>query len=197
MNRKLILAGVMGVTLFVGSIAMTQNSTAKPPSSKDTEIRRVDVGIEVPASLREVWHAWTTNEGVQTFFARRTNVKLAVEGPFEMLFLEDAPTGQQGSEGCKFLSYLPYEMLSFTWNAPPQFKHARGRHTWVVVRFEELSPHRTKVKLTHLGWDERIAEFPTHRDEWVQVQDYFSEAWLFVLDQLKKRFEDGPRWGTQ
>ena len=196
MNGKRIVVGVMGVALFVGSIAVTKNSAAKPPSSNDTEMRRVDVDIEVPASLREVWHAWTTNEGVQTFFARRTTVRLAVGAPFEMLFSEDAPTGQQGSEGCKFLSYLPYEMLSFTWNAPPQFTHARGHYTWVVVRFPELSPHRTKVRLTHLGWDQRIAEFPAHRDEWLRVQDYFSKAWVFVMDQLKKRFEDGPRWGS-
>lgn len=193
MNRKRIVVGVTGVALFVGSIAVTKNSAAKPPSSNNTEMRRVDVDIEVRASLRDVWHAWTTNEGVRTFFAKNTNVKLAVEGPFEMLFLEDAPIGQQGSEGCKFLSYLPYEMISFTWNAPPQFKHARGHHTWVVVRFEELSPHRTKVRLTHLGWDEMKSAYPDHADEWDQVCDYFTKAWPSVLENLKKRLDERPR----
>ena len=35
---------------------------------------------------------------------------------------------------------------------------------------------------------------PSHADEWDQVYEYFSKAWPYVLDNLKKRFDEGPRW---
>lgn len=156
---------------------------------------RIEVEIVVNASLEDVWHAWTTNEGVQTFFAKDTNIKLEIGGPFEMLFNAESPEGSKGSEGCLFLSYLPLEMLSFSWSAPPQFQHARPHRTWVVLRFEELESHKVLVKLTHLGWREMKAAHPNYSDEWDQVYDYFTKAWPYVLSNLQKRFDEGPRWG--
>ena len=186
---------LVAAALAAGSIPSVRATggdvaTAKAKHSTSIEGQRIDVEMIVNASLEDVWHKWTTNEGIQSFFAERTNVKLGIDGPFEMFFLSDAPEGMRGSEGCKFLSYLPMEMLSFSWNAPPSFKHARGRHTWVVLRFQELDQKRVRIMLTHLGWDEKKAEFPDHAQEWDEVRDYFSKAWPRVLQRLQERFRD-------
>ena len=37
-------------------------------------------------------------------------------------------------------------------------------------------------------------DHPDYAEQWDQVFDYFSEAWPFVLENLKKRFDEGPRW---
>jgi len=138
----------------------------------------------VPATLPEVWNAWTTAEGTKTFFSPRTHVELAVGGPFEIYFLLDRPYGSQGSEGCRVLSYLPMEMLSFSWNAPPEFGELRGQHTIVVLRFEEVEPGKVKVVLWHHGWGKG--------EKWDKLYDYFDKAWSYVLSNLKKRFVAGP-----
>jgi uncharacterized protein YndB with AHSA1/START domain len=138
----------------------------------------------VPATLKEVWNAWTTTEGVKTFFSSQAKVDLAVGGPFEIYFLPDAPYGSQGSEGCRVLSYLPTEMLSFSWNAPPEFGELRGRHTIVVLRFEQAQPGQVKVTLWHHGWG--------RGEKWNKLYDYFDKAWSYVLGNLKKRFAAGP-----
>lgn len=75
-------------------------------------------------------------------------------------------------------------MLSYTWNANPKFEHARTKHTWVVLRFDELSAKRTRVRLDHLGFAEQAAVSPSHRHEWEQVREYFQNAWGKVLDAL-------------
>ena len=187
-----IKLGLMAFLVFVGcSGFILESSMGKSPVSEEKQIA---VETTVNAGLADVWRAWTTNEGVQTFFARTTNVDLTIGGPYEMLFDTDAPRGQMGSEGCKVLSYLPMEMLSFSWNAPPEFTHARGHLTWIVVRLEELSGDRVNVKISHLGWDGMKAAHPSHADEWNEVYDYFSKAWPFVLENLKNRFDEGPRW---
>jgi uncharacterized protein YndB with AHSA1/START domain len=127
---------------------------------------------------------WTTAEGATTFFAPRAKVELAIGGAYEMLFNLEAQPGSQGSEGCKVLSYFPQEMLSFSWNAPPQFPELRWERTWVVVEFRSRGPEQTWVGLTHLGWGEGEA--------WDQVFDYFDQAWDVVLARLVHRITSGP-----
>lgn len=129
-------------------------------------------------SLDSAWHKWTTYEGLLTFFGRDNKIELRPGGAFEIYFLMDNPYGLKGSEGCKVLSYLPKQMLSFSWNSPPQFKEVResGYYTWVVVNFKSISPDKTEISLAHLGW-------PTD-NRWDPVYDYFNEAWEQVLDSF-------------
>jgi len=140
--------------------------------------------VVVATSPGQVWQAWTTVEGVTSFFASRANVELSIGGPYEILFNLDAPPGSQGSEGCRVLSYLPPEMLSFSWNAPPQYPDVRWERTWVVVQLMAEGPQETRVALTHLGWREG--------ETWAQVFDYFTRAWDVVLKRLVHRFAIGP-----
>lgn len=132
--------------------------------------------VLVAAPTADVWHSWTTSDGFRTFMQTRARIELRPGGPFEVYFLEDAPAGLRGSEGCRVLSYLPERMLSFTWNAPPTFGELREQHTWVVV---ELSPEGegTRVRLTQLGWGEG--------PRWDELRAYFDRAWGAVLEALR------------
>jgi uncharacterized protein YndB with AHSA1/START domain len=146
--------------------------------------KKIQKKVTVSTSVADVWQAWTTPEGALTFFAPKANVELKIGGRYEMLFNPDEPPGSQGGEGLKILSYLPQEMLSFTWNAPPKYPTVRNQHTWVVVQFEPVDADNTRVKLTHLGWQ--------NGGEWDQVFDYFVQAWDVVLGRLQYLFENGP-----
>jgi uncharacterized protein YndB with AHSA1/START domain len=146
-------------------------------------IIRKEVVVNAPAE--PVWNAWTTAKGAVTFFAPKANVKLAIGGPYELFFDLDAPEGSRGSEGMKILSFLPLEMLSFEWNAPPQYPTVRkGQRTWVVVQFRSSGQNEARVRLSHLGWREG--------EEWDKVFQYFKRAWDIVLGRLEHRFSNGP-----
>jgi len=140
--------------------------------------------IVVPATLDEVWRTWTTTKGVKTFFSGEAEVELALGGKYEIYFVPSAPPGQRGSDGCRVLSYLPMKMLSFEWNAPLKFEQLRKVLTQVVVTFKEVDANNVKVTLSHHGWGSD--------DRWREVYDYFDRAWVYVLDNLKKRFVEGP-----
>lgn len=94
----------------------------------------------VRGTIDEVWLKWTTHNGLKTFFGVDNKIELKLGGAFEIYFLMDQPEGLKGSEGCKIISFLPNEMLSFTWNAPPQFPTIRKKSykTWVVLYFKAL-----------------------------------------------------------
>lgn len=163
-----------------------------PADVSAADLAPIQAAVTVAASRADVWQAWTTNEGAQKFFAPKTNIELRVGGSFEILFAPDLPAGLRGAEGLKVLTYLPQEMLSFEWNAPPQFPKARPQKTWVVVRLEAVDsqPNQTQVHLTHLGFQERVSVYPEEREEWGQVRQYFVRAWPSVLANLKRRFAE-------
>lgn len=140
--------------------------------------------VIVSASIDEIWNAWTTTEGVRSFFSPNADVDFRIGGKFEILFDTNAPYGSQGSEYCRYLSYLPHKMISFEWNAPPSFGALRDIHTIVVLSFNPVDSKQIKVTLSHHGWGEG--------EDWQGVYDYFDNAWSYVLSNFQKRFQDGP-----
>jgi uncharacterized protein YndB with AHSA1/START domain len=138
----------------------------------------------VEATIPRMWDAWTTEEGIKSFFSPACNVELKVDGPFEILFDPGAEPGSRGAEGCRILAFQPEKMLAFTWNAPPHLAEVRKQWTHVVVRFKEAGLGSTSVTIRHDGWGEG--------GEWDQAFEYFDRAWEVVLRWLGYRFERGP-----
>jgi uncharacterized protein YndB with AHSA1/START domain len=147
--------------------------------------RAIDKSIEVPASLDEAWAAWTTREGIVSFFAPDAKVEARVGGPFQIYIDPGAAPGAKGADDMRFLALQPKKMLSFDWNAPPHLPEARAQRTFVVVRLEPLGDKLTRVSLHHTGWGDG--------GQWDQAYSYFDRAWGNVLANLKKRFEQGPQ----
>jgi uncharacterized protein YndB with AHSA1/START domain/predicted enzyme related to lactoylglutathione lyase len=129
-------------------------------------------------SLESVWTLWTTHDGLKSFFGSDNKVELRIGGAYEIYFSMQSPEGLRGSEDCKILSYLPNEMLSFSWNVPPEFEALRQakEKNWVVVTFKTIGESQTEVALTHLGWQDTA--------EWQAVHAYFDKAWDYVLDKM-------------
>jgi len=175
-----ISSGLMTYKMQPFHLSLTAHHIPKDRYAAEPTGRMLTKEVTVRATLDDVWHAWTTNEGIQSFFAKNCNVDLRIGGPFEMYFSMDAPEGLRGSEGCRILSYLPKRMLSFEWNAPPMFNDLRKVHTQVVLEFDEVSDRETRVRLTQHCWGKG--------EEWNKVHDYFDRAWSSVLDSLKERF---------
>jgi uncharacterized protein YndB with AHSA1/START domain len=140
--------------------------------------RTIRVEKVIPATIDDVWNAWTTSDGVASYAPPKANIELRVGGPYEWYFLPDAPEGSRGSEGCTIVSFVPKRMLSFTWNAPtgiPSLRNA-GARTHVVVLFDELAPNRVRVTLSQLITEEG--------PDWDAYYKYFHSAWPHVLSAL-------------
>lgn len=138
----------------------------------------------VAAPRAEVYRLYTTSDGWKKFVGADTRIKLMPGGPWEVFFNPAAPQGQRGSEGCTVLSYVPNEMVSYTWNAPPTQAYTRTKHTWVVVTFEEVGPALTRVRINHQGFAQNNADEPGHEADWIATRAYFTKAWPGVLSHL-------------
>lgn len=172
------------------TVALMADNTPRSRYPAEISDRVMYKEVTVKASLDDVWRAWTTNEGAQEFFSPSTKIELRTGGPYEIYFNLAAPKGSRGGEGNKVLSFLPKSMLSFEWNAPPDFGPLREIRTRVVINLETVGADSVKVKFSHLGWGANT--------EWNAVYDYFDKAWGYVLGNFKKRFETGPlKWDEE
>ena len=159
--------------------------------------RIIRVETILPVSIEEVWQAWTTPQGITSFFAPACNIELKVGGPYEILFDLEAEPGKRGSEGSHILALMPPSLLSFTWSAPPEFPEVRQQWACVVVRFSEANKGGTLVTLTHGGWPpssgQPLPDSEGIAGEWDKVYQYFIRAWReVVFPRLRYRFLGGP-----
>jgi uncharacterized protein YndB with AHSA1/START domain len=142
--------------------------------------KRIIKSTFINREIEYVWHLWTTEEGMKRFLGVESMIELKPHGAYELYFLEDGAKGLRGSEGCQVLSYVPYEMLSFTWNAPPNMAYVRNHEykTQVVLKFNKIDDKQTLVELTHQGWPKG--------KPWDEAFDYFDQAWEYVFDRMTK-----------
>lgn len=140
--------------------------------------------VEVPAASGEIWERFTTQKGIESFFAPEARVDLAVNGVYEIYCYSEGKKGERGSEGCRILSFIPGELLSFTWDNPPRFPSLRGQFSWVVLTFTPIAQDRTRVDLVHLGF--------RADPEWSEALKYFDRFWNVVLSRLVYSFSAGP-----
>lgn len=169
-----MIANRLMAALFLASLSFAA-------AAQDRMIVKV---VTVKAPVDEVWKAWTTREGVISFFAPDARVEARPGGPFEIYFNPYAKPGLKGADDMVVLAVQDRQMLSFTWNSPPQMPEVRGQRTAVTVRFKPAGEGLTEVRLTHGGWGDG--------GQWDQSFDYFTKAWSQILGNLEKRFATGP-----
>ncbi len=180
--QRLHLPGSSGLWTLAGPVLVGGLVLATPPTAAAE--RAIDKEVVVPAPVGEVWAAWTTREGIRSFFAPDAEVDAKVGGAFHIHMDPLAPPGAKGADDMRFMALQPMRMLSFDWNAPPSLAQVRQQRTFVVVRLEPIDERQTRVRLYHTGWGDE--------GQWDQAYAYFDRAWGNVLANLRKRFESGP-----
>ncbi|KUE80596.1 hypothetical protein ATO46_15945 [Aeromonas schubertii] len=148
------------------------------------ENKQLEGSILIPAPVEAVWNAWTTEHGIRSFLAPDCLVVAEPNGPFEIYFRLDEAHGLRGTEGCRMMAVMPYDLLSFSWNFPPHLTHIRHQKTQVCLRFapEGMS---TRLHFVQTGW--------ANDPEWNQGFEFFQDEWFnLFLPRLRWYFLNGP-----
>jgi uncharacterized protein YndB with AHSA1/START domain len=146
--------------------------------------RAVEKEVVINATLDQAWDAWTTREGITSFFAPDARVEARVGGAFQVYMDPGAEPGLRGADDMRIMALQTNKMLTFDWNAPPSLPEARKQRTFVIVRLQPVDERSTRITLHHTGWGDG--------GEWDKNFVYFDRAWGAVLNNLKKRFAEGP-----
>ena len=187
------MRGSVAILILLVCTCLVQGttSTVSKPGFRPDQVSAPDVertiGLEIVlnASVERVWRAWTTRDGIKSFFAPDCDIDFRVLGKYDILFAPSSPLGFRGAEGNLILAIQKERMLSFTWDAPPNFPEIRKQRTSVVIRFVRLDQNKTKLVFRQSGWGEG--------EDWNKAHDYFVAAWgETVLPFLKHSLEVGP-----
>jgi uncharacterized protein YndB with AHSA1/START domain len=149
--------------------------------------KRLEFSFIINAPADDVYKAWTTEEGIKSFFAPGTgNIEIKLFGDYQIYFFPENPVDQKGAEDEKIISFEENSMLSFTWGMPPTFPYLReNQKTVVLLRFEQLEDGNTKFTLIQSGWGTS--------ESWQRAYNYFEIAWgNIVLARLQYLFDVGP-----
>lgn len=169
------MSTILRATLLPIAVLFMQAAAAQP-LAPDIVVTKV-----IDAPVADVWKAWTTTEGIESFFApKAAKVMPEPGGAFELWFGLDHPEGQRGSEGCLIHSVVPQRQLVFEWNAPPTLPTIRRLRTLVYLDFAPLEGDRTSLTLRNFGYGQG--------EEWAKARAYFENAWPAVMASLQKRF---------
>jgi uncharacterized protein YndB with AHSA1/START domain len=152
-------------------------------TSAGTRVLTVEIVVNAP--IEKAWNAWTTPDGVRTFFAPACTIEPWVDGTYDILFRPNEKPGERGAEGMRILSFEPMKRFAYTWNAPPSLPDIRRQRTVVILDFAPAGTGRTRVRFTQMGWGEG--------PDWDKAYAYFDNAWnALVLPRFRYAMEVGP-----
>ena len=83
--------------------------------------------VTVKAPVEEAWKAWTTAEGIRTFFAPDARVEARPGGPFEIYFNPYGKPGTKGADGMVFLAVQDLKVRQGSAQRLQQRRHCGGR----------------------------------------------------------------------
>ncbi|HVE89796.1 MAG TPA: SRPBCC domain-containing protein, partial [Burkholderiaceae bacterium] len=72
--------------------------------------RSIDKSIVIPATLDQTWDAWTTREGITSFFAPDAKIEPKVGGAFQIYINPLAEPGSKGADDMRFMALQPKQM---------------------------------------------------------------------------------------
>lgn len=148
-------------------------------------VLRTEAVVHAPAS--EVWKAFTTKDGIQSWMVPVAEVDLRLGGTIQTNYNPKAKIGDPGTIVHRILSYEPERMLATQFmapeGAPPEARLAQ--QTWVVYRFEPISAHETRVTVSMMGWGEG--------PDWDRSYSFFEKGNAWEIEQLIKHFTPKPK----
>jgi len=136
--------------------------------------------VVAPGKPAEVWEAFTTSAGLDTWLWEDCTVDLRAGGDWIVHY----PGGKTG--GGTVVSFRDQRQLVLHAMAPERFPEVRKTGTTAVFDFA-ADGEGTRVTLTQTGWKEG--------KEWDAAYDYLADGNAQLLEQLYVRFAHGPiKW---
>jgi uncharacterized protein YndB with AHSA1/START domain len=139
----------------------------------------------INAPLADVWNAFTTNEGFESWAVARAEIDLRIGGEMRTHYDPNGAIGDKNTIVNQILAFEPQRMLAIrNVKAPDGFPHVElFSKTWSVIHFEPVDDprDRTRVRIVGMGYGEGA--------EWDELHSFFKAGNQQTLDALKKKFD--------
>jgi uncharacterized protein YndB with AHSA1/START domain len=154
--------------------------------------RAIQLSIDVPAAVHDVYAAFTTTEGFSSWAVPVTQIDLRVGGIMESSYDANARIGDRNNIRNEIVAYVPDRLLVIRNVQAPSTLHDAElfQRTVTVIEFAALDGGHTRVTTTNAGYGAG--------DGFAQLYRNFEWGDAYSLAELRKRFERGPvDWSAQ
>ena len=177
---RLLAAGALVLAALVPAAApaKTLHSPHVTIVQSDQPVKRIDWEVVVPAPIAQVWDAFTTPAGMQSWIAPQARVQLVPGGDWRALFPGRAEAGGT------IVAFQPDTLLVLSAMAPEAYPTVRRDRTLAVFTFAPHGDAETTVHLAQTGWKDG--------SEWDKAYEYLTQGNAYLLQALYARFAKGP-----
>ena len=154
--------------------------------------RAIQLSIDVPAAVHDVYEAFTTTEGFASWAVPVTQIELRVGGIMESSYDANVRIGDRNNIRNQIVAYVPERLLVIrNVQAPSNLQNAElFQRTVTVIEFAAVDGGHTRVTMTNAGYGAG--------EGFAQVYRNFEWGDAYSLAELRKRFERGPvDWSAQ
>ena len=136
----------------------------------------------VNATPDQVWTAFTTKAGLESWMVAHADVDLKLGGRMKTQYDPKGTTEDASAIANEFLSYEPQRMLSYrVVQAPVTFPFPDAiKKMWTVVYFEPQGDKTTRVRVVCLGF--------TADEQSQKMRAFFNRGNALTLEHLQQRF---------
>lgn len=156
-------------------------TTAAPLRAQSPSLIVSEATVKAP--IDDVWRAWTTKEGIESWMVAKTEFELRIGALWRTSYSKDSNLDDDASIHQEILAFDPHRMLSFRTVRPPKgfpFPTAILK-TWTVVYFEEVGAGHTKITGKMLGYTEDA--------ESQKMRAFFERGNKATLDSFVRKLE--------
>ena len=159
-----------------------QDTAADQMLNLATAGQPIVASVVVDAPVKEVWKAWTTNEGITSWMVAKGEIELKVGGVMRTSYNPQSNLHDQHTIENTILAYDPERMLTIkVTKFPNGFPFPKAvQDMWTVIYLEPVDSGKTKVIVRGLGF--------THDQESIQMRGFFKQGNQVTVDALAAHF---------
>jgi uncharacterized protein YndB with AHSA1/START domain len=139
---------------------------------------------EIDAGIDDVWQAFTTTKGLQSWVTQLAEIDFRVGGKWRANYNPEGELGDPTTIENTILSFDPKRMLSLKATTFPEgfpFVEA-AKEAWTVFYFSPLSTSQTRITVVGLGYNES--------EQSQKMRSFFAEANAYSLNELNKALQE-------
>jgi uncharacterized protein YndB with AHSA1/START domain len=136
----------------------------------------------VNAPVPEVWRAWTTKDGLESWLAPHAEIDLRIGGLMRSNYHQEQSLGDPGTIENTVICFDPERMLSLKVNKVPDgFPFPTAvQNMWTVLYFEAVDSTSSRVTVDGLGFGDD--------EESRQMREFFDRGNAQTLQELQDHF---------
>jgi uncharacterized protein YndB with AHSA1/START domain len=187
-RRASALVAVAGLIALGAPLARGQSAVENRSAVAADGQRTLEQSVLVPAPAAAVWQAWSTAEGFTSWAAPFALVDFRLGGHTESSYDAQAKAGDRDNIRNEIVALVPGRMFAIRNVQAPRktpFDAAAFQSLHTVVFVEPVAPAQTRVTVV-------MPQVPAGA-AFDGVYKHFEWGNAWTLEELRKRFTDGPK----